>query len=116
VNAYIVGQLGVAVREVVIREIRVDESGRLLVVPALEPHEDLSFIYRAAMEVTWSSAARGLLCPELRPGGWSYADWFQQILRAAIDEYGTKLVIDAQTAWSVPGDVRSQIEARGAPA
>jgi len=103
-------------REVAIKEIRVDESGRLLVVPTLQLHEDLSFIYRAEMEVSWSQAAHGLLSPELRPGGWSYADWFHQIVRAAIDEYGTKLVVDAQTVWSVPGDVRSQIEGHGARA
>jgi hypothetical protein len=106
----VVGQLGVAVRQVVIRQITVDEAGRLLVVPDLSPQEDFAFIYRAAMEVSWNPSARALLSPELRPGGWTYADWFRQIVRAAADEYRTKLVIDGRTSWSVAEEVRRQIE------
>jgi Integron Cassette Protein Hfx_Cass5 len=100
----------VTVREVAIREIRVDEVGRLLVVPDLSPQEDFAHIYRAAMEVSWSASARGLLSPALRPGGWTYSEWFRHILRAAADEYGTTLVIDAGTRWSMDAKVRRQIE------
>ena len=62
------------------------------------------------MEIGWSPAERALSSPVPRPGGWSHSDWFRQILRAAAKEYGATLVIDRQTIWSVPLDVRRQIE------
>jgi hypothetical protein len=97
-------------RQVAIKEIKVDEANRLVVLPDLSPQEDFAHIYRAAMEITWSPSARSLLSPALRPGGWTHAEWFRQILRAAADEYGTKLVIRADTRWSIDETVRRQIE------
>jgi hypothetical protein len=44
-----------------------------------------------------------------RAGG-RYSDWFQQILQAAAQEYGATVVITPRTIWSVPLDVRRQIE------
>jgi hypothetical protein len=92
-----------------------DDDGRLLIVPALGPDEDFALIYRAGMEIEWRPAQRALSSPRLRPGGWSYSDWFQQILRAASAEYGTTLSISDATTWSVPEEVRRQIDlGRGA--
>jgi hypothetical protein len=97
-------------RKVAIKEIKMSAAGSLVVVPDLRPGEDFAFIYRAAMEVTWDEAARALSSPLPRPGGWSHVEWFRQILRAAADEYGTALLIDSGTKWSVPADVRGSIE------
>jgi len=93
-----------------INQIRLAEEGQLLVVVDLAPEEDFAFIYRAGMEIGWRPAERALASPAPRLGGWSYADWFRQILRAAAGEYGATLVIDRNTTWSVPVDVRRQIE------
>jgi hypothetical protein len=98
-------------RKVAIREIKMNAAGGLAVVPDLRPDEDFGFIYRAAMEVTWDGTARALSCPLPRPGGWSHVEWFRQILRAVANEYGTTLLIDPGTKWSVPADVRGPIEA-----
>jgi len=98
------------VRTILVREVRVDADGRLLVVPDLTEEEDLAFIYRAAMGIGWDRTTRGLVSPSLRPGGWSYLDWFHQTLRAVADEYGARLLVGAGTKWFVPDDVRHQIE------
>ena len=95
---------------IAITDIKLDESGRLLVVPDLGPGEDFAFVYRAAMGISWCPEDRALLSPALRPGGWSYSDWFKQIQRAAADEYGVTLAVNGSTTWSVPEDVRKEIE------
>jgi hypothetical protein len=99
------------VRTLKIKQIRLGDEGRLLVVADLHPEENFKFIYRAGMEIGWSPAERALSSPSPRPGGWSYSDWFRQILKAAASEYRVTLAIDGNTAWSVPDDVRRQIEA-----
>ena len=97
-------------RTVAIKQIRLNEDGRLLVVVDLPPGEDFESIYRAGMEIGWRPAERALSSPVPTPGGWSYSDWFRQILRAAADEYGARLAIERDTIWSLPEDVRRQIE------
>jgi hypothetical protein len=91
-------------------EVRIDEGGRLLVRPQVGtfPH-----IYRAAMEVRWDSDNRALFSP--KPREWSYLRWFQQIVAAAADEYGVRLIITPRTTWSdVPDALRAEIEAERA--
>jgi hypothetical protein len=97
-------------RTLTIGQITLDEDGRLLLIVDLRPGESLESIYRAGMEIGWRPTERALSSPVLRPGGWSYSDWFRQMLRAVTTEYGAKLVIDGNTIWSVPQDVRQQIE------
>jgi len=98
------------VRNISIAEIRVMDSGRLLVVPELPTGEDFAFIYRAAMDINWEGKARGLLSPAPPSGGWSHANWFRQTVAAVANEYGARLVIDTETKWYVPEDLRHDIE------
>ena len=100
-------------RDVAIREIKVDAAGRLVVVPDLPPTEDFRFIYRAAMEVTWDESSRGLSSPVPRPGGWSHPDWFQQIRRTVAEGYGVKLLVDPTTKWSASNELRDALKKRG---
>jgi hypothetical protein len=100
-------------RDVVIREIKVDAAGRLVVVPDLPPTEDFRFIYRAAMEVTWDESSRGLSPPVPLPGGWSHPDWFQQIRRAVAEEYGVKLLVDPATKWSASDELSYALKKPG---
>jgi hypothetical protein len=83
-------------RTLTIKQIRLDGNGWLLVVPDLPTEEDFDFIYRAGMEIAWRPADRGLSSPAPRPNGWSYGDWFRQILRAAAAEFGNALAIDGE--------------------
>lgn len=97
-------------RTVGIKQITLDEEGRLLVVVDLPPEENFELIYRAGMEIGWRPAERALSSPVPRSGGWSYLDWSRQILRAAGSEYGATLAIEPNTSWLLAEDVRKQIE------
>jgi hypothetical protein len=86
-------------------EVGIDTSGSLYVCPRTQtfPH-----IYRAAMGVRWDEDHRRLFCP--KPVEWSYAMWFAQILAASASEYRVRLVLSPMTAWSLPAELRSDIE------
>jgi Integron Cassette Protein Hfx_Cass5 len=97
------------VRETAVTEVKIDESGRLVVVPRLASGEDFAFVYRAAMGVSWEQAQRGLVSSV--PEGQSYLDWFHQIVAAVADEYGAHLVVTEVTRWNVSDQLRRDIEA-----
>ena len=90
-----------------IAEVGIDGEGRLYLRPC-----SMSFdhIWRAAMEVNWDASKRWLFGP--KPREWTYADWFKQIVAAAADEYGARLRVTSETAWSnIPTALRNEIEA-----
>jgi len=90
-----------------IAEVGIDAEGRLYVRPSQRSFEH---IWRAAMQVNWDESEHRLFGP--KPGEWSYADWFRQIVAAPADEYGTRLSLTSETVWSnVPAFVRAEIEA-----
>ncbi|WP_162806807.1 hypothetical protein [Sphingosinicella terrae] len=90
-----------------IAEVGIDEEGRLYVRPSTHAFQQ---IWRAAMEVNWDESERRLFGP--RPREWSYVDWFRQIVAAPADEYGTRLSLTPETAWTnVPASLRAEIEA-----
>lgn len=89
-----------------IAEVRIDEDGRLCVVPT---SASFPYIYREAMEVHWDDNSRFLYSP--KPREWSYVRWFQQILAAA-REQSSLLRLTSTTKWSgVPESIRAEIEA-----
>jgi hypothetical protein len=92
--------------DVAIAQVSVDKAGRLLVVPRVPPGDDFAYIYRAGME-SWDPQTRALVAPT--PREWSYARWFQQIVRAAADEYGVRLHFDGSTSWVMSGELKSAI-------
>ena len=77
-----------------ISEIRIDDDGRLLVVPQTAR---FPYIYREAMEVAWDKSHLALCSPV--PRKWDYARWFRQICDAA-EAQGTALEINASTRWT----------------
>jgi hypothetical protein len=88
-----------------IEEIRIDESGKLIVKPR---KEDFSYIYRAAMEVNWNNDGKYLYSP--KPKEWSYSMWFKQIHAAVKDEYGVTLKISNETRWeNIDPDLKKSI-------
>jgi hypothetical protein len=100
----------VNVRTISVSEIRLDDAGRLLVVPELPAGEDMAFVYRAAKDITWDENSRALAAPAPRPGGWSPLDWYRQIVSAVGDEYGARLAVGPGTKWHVPQELRQEIE------
>jgi hypothetical protein len=88
-----------------IAEVGIDDEGQLYVRPSSMSFEH---IWRAAMEVHWDPSRRRLFGP--KPRRWTYVDWFNQIVAAAADEYGTRLRLTSETAWSnVPDPLRAEI-------
>jgi hypothetical protein len=95
--------------KVEIVKVAVDSAGQLCVQPLLPAGTDFAYIYRAAMEVRWDAASRQLMAPA--PREWSQADWFRQIARAVLDEYGVRLYFSPATQWvNVSPEVRAEIE------
>jgi hypothetical protein len=89
-----------------IKEISIDATGRLCVFPLIEK---FPFIYRSATEVHWDDKGNFLYAPS-NLKGWSYAQWYVQIVQAVKSEHGTLLSISHNTKWTnVPGDIKEQI-------
>ncbi len=88
-----------------ITEIGIDDSGRLYVKPE---KEKITMIYRAAMEVHWDTKYEFLYSP--KPREWTYLMWYKQIISAALDEYGCKLITTPNTKWiSIPDELSQEI-------
>jgi hypothetical protein len=92
-----------------IKEIKIDQAGRLCIFPE---KEKFIYIWRSATEVHWDEDNLCLYAPPPREY-WkhSYLKWYQRILFAAKDEYGVNLLLTSTTKWddSVPIDIRNQI-------
>jgi hypothetical protein len=74
--------------------IGVEDDGSLWVKPATAT---FPYIYREAMEVHWDAKRMCLYAP--KPRDWSYADWFEQIRKAARQQ-GIDLTVEETTSWS----------------
>ena len=94
--------------EDIIAEIGIDDKGRLYICPA---STSFPYIYRAAMEVGWDDKTGRLFSPQ--PRKWTYIDWFNQIIAATSDEYGTRLRLTAGTVFvNIPDPLRAEIQSR----
>jgi hypothetical protein len=96
-------------REVEVKQIWIDNEGRLCVRLADESL-DLSHIYRAsASGVEWNEQLRAVCSPV--PREWSYAHWFVRIVEDARNEYGVDFVLTDSAAWpGVSDEFRTAIE------
>jgi hypothetical protein len=91
-----------------VKSVRIDEDGRLLVIPDLPPDRDFAFISRAARAARWDEAERALYTPA--PETSTYFDRFQHLAEAAADEYGELLVVSERTQFAnVPGFLEAEI-------
>jgi hypothetical protein len=88
-----------------IAQVGLDQSGRIYVRPQTETFE---YIYRAAMGVRWDEKLGRLFPYEV--GDWLPKQWFSRIVDAVRSEYGVELKTGPATAWSIPADLRSEIE------
>lgn len=88
-----------------IKEIKIDDSGRLCIFPE---NEKFSLIWRSATEVHWDDKELFLFSP--KPRDWSYFDWFKHIIDV-IKEANCELIISNSTLWvDIPITLREQIE------
>jgi len=88
-----------------IERIGIDEDERLYVKPSTQL---FPLVYRESMEIHWNSE-RGYLYGAV-PRKWSYIDWFNHILWAALEQ-GCELVVTSGTSWvNVPLELQQEIE------
>ena len=84
--------------------IEIDSAGRIHVTPS---GSEFPYIYREAMEVSWSDSSKTLHSPV--PREWTYAQWVQQIFAAAAEQ-GVKLILGPDTKWiNVPDLLRVEL-------
>ena len=60
---------------IALSKVRIDEAGRLRVIPASNPNKIFRFIYRAAMEVDWDEEERGFFTPVPRELSYAIGTW-----------------------------------------
>ncbi|BAU54734.1 hypothetical protein [Mucilaginibacter gotjawali] len=88
-----------------IKEIKIDESGRLCIFPE---KERFSMIWRSATEVHWDDKGLFLFSP--KPREWSYFDWYKHIIKV-VQEANCHLVITDKTVWiDIPPTLKEEIE------
>jgi hypothetical protein len=87
-----------------IKEIRIDDLGRLCIFPK---KEKFTMIYRSAAEVHWDNNDFFLYSP--KPREWSYYDWYKQIINI-VNEYGCNLLLTNDTLYiNIPDLLKQQI-------
>jgi hypothetical protein len=82
---------------IAVSKIRIDDAGRLHVIPASNPSKMFRFVYRAAMGVEWDEEEQGFYTPV--PQELSYADWWSTVLAAVKSEMGVSLTLETSTVW-----------------
>ena len=98
-----------------IDEVRIADSGALLVVPRPDEAPDFTWIYRAALEVSWDSTWAALSTPAPVTG--TYPSRFGFVVGAAKSEYGVILELTEKTLWvNIPDAIREEIKAQSASA
>ena len=81
----------------IISEVKVLDSGKLLLVLESGGQNSYQYIYREAAGVYWEPNLKGFISTE--PKKWSYSEWFEHIVKVA-DQFGVKLSINSETKWS----------------
>lgn len=88
-----------------IKEIMIDESGRLRIYPS---KEKLSMIWRSATEVHWDVEGSFLYSP--KPREWSYLDWFKHIINVIKNETNCQLIPTENTLWvNIPTSLKEEM-------
>jgi len=87
-----------------IKEIKVDDLGRLCIFPE---KERFTQIFTLAREVNWDNNHLFLYSP--KPREWSYFQWYSHIINV-IKECGVNLVLTEETTWTdIPAALKDQI-------
>ena len=98
-------------RDELIAEVTMEETGRLLLKPAETLFDDLHMA--GAWGFRWDAPKRSLAIPT--PREWSYRDWFEHVVTIIRQQYGVHLKVGPLTQWAaVPSTVRDEIEASNA--
>ncbi|MES2427854.1 MAG: hypothetical protein V4560_12825 [Bacteroidota bacterium] len=89
----------------IIKEIKIDDLGRLCVYPAIE---NFYGIWQTATEVHWDIKGHFLYSP--KPREWSYFDWYERIITVIKKDGFCDLKLSKQTIWTdIPEIIKEQI-------
>lgn len=83
--------------EEIISEVKVLDSGKLLLVLKSGGDDTYQYIYREAAGVHWEPAEKGFISTE--PKKWSHSEWFLHIAKVA-KQFGVNLKLSNETKWS----------------
>jgi len=92
-----------------VREIAVDQSGRLLVKPE-SPSASFQYIYRAANGLRWDDDSNAFVAAE--PQRWNATELLAHLEQTLRDELGASLRLTSETSW-VNLSSEQQTELRG---
>lgn len=81
----------------VIKEIRVLDSGKLLLELESGGSDSYQYVYREAAGVYWEPNLKGFISSE--PKDWNYSTWFTHMLDI-VKQIGIDLKLSDQTIWS----------------
>lgn len=81
----------------VIKEIRVLDSGKLLLELESGGDNSYQYVYREAAGVYWEPNLKGFISTE--PKDWDYPTWFSHIVEI-VNQIGIDIKLSDQTKWS----------------
>ncbi len=80
----------------IISEVRVLDSGKLLLVLRSGGKNSYQYIYREAASVYWEPELKGFISTDTKK--WSYSEWFLHILDVT-NQFGVELELGNETNW-----------------
>jgi len=83
--------------EEIISEVKVLDSGKLLLVLKSGGDNSYQYVYREAAGVYWEQDLKGFISTE--PKEWSYSMWFSHMIEI-VNQIGIDLKLTSQTAFS----------------
>lgn len=93
--------------EEIISEVRVLDSGKLLLTLKSGGKNSYQSIYREAAGVYWDKELKGFISTE--PKKWSYSEWFSHMFDIA-KQIGIQLKLSKETNWvDIPEKEKKQI-------
>ena len=88
-----------------IKEVKIDDSGRLCIFPE---KEKFSLIYRTATEVHWDN--QDMFLYSAKPREWSYFDWYKHIMGVVKNECDCDLLLTKDTLLTnIPEPLKEEI-------
>jgi hypothetical protein len=92
-----------------IKEVSIEEDGRLCVYPDTSVSGDFEFIWRDASGIRWDTKANALVAYE--PHRWEAVTLYGQIILAVKSEYGWQLNLTPATSWrGVSEEIKEKIQ------
>lgn len=106
-------ELDRTMKQVALRRIEIDATGRLLLAPAVSG-STYAYIYREAKGIRWDPRESSFVAYE--PAGWQHAELAAHIVQTVREALSVRLVVTERTTWSnvspaTEGEIREMLGA-----